>query len=66
MNTLTMTPQKQAGVIRKKYVRSALQELRHAGYAVIVGQPSELRGVNPRRVEDRSVELGHEVIECLA
>lgn len=43
----------------------ALQELRHAGYAVITWTPEELGTANPRKVEDRSIELGHEIIEDL-
>lgn len=39
-----------------------LRELRHAGYAVIVWSPQELGEANPRRVEDRSIELGWEII----
>ena len=60
-----MSPQKSAAVIRRKTVQSALQELRSAGYAVIIWSPSELKGVSPSKVEDRSVELGFEVIDCL-
>lgn len=42
------------------------QELRHAGYAVIIWTPEELRDANPRKVEDRSIELGWDVISDLA
>lgn len=45
---------------------SQIAAIRHKGYAVIVWTPEELRGVNPRKVEDRSTELGYEVIDCLA
>lgn len=45
--------------------RQAVADLRHQGYAVIIWTPEELKGANPRRVEDRSVELGWDVIECL-
>jgi hypothetical protein len=43
----------------------AVQDLRHAGYAVIIWTPEELGDANPRKVEDRSIELGHEVIHDL-
>ncbi len=43
----------------------SISQLRHAGYAVIVWSPKELGGVDPRRVEDRSIELGWEVIADL-
>lgn len=39
--------------------------LRHLGYAVIIWTPAELEDADPRRVEDRSVELGWQVIEDL-
>lgn len=44
----------------------ALRELRDEGYAVIVWNPDELRGASPGDVEDRSVEFGNDVIDCLA
>lgn len=43
----------------------AIRELRHAGYAVIVWTPEELQGVSHKHVEDRSVELGYDVINDL-
>lgn len=43
----------------------ALAQLRNQGYAVIVWTPDELGDANPRTVEDRSIELGHEVIRDL-
>ena len=42
-----------------------LNALRSRGYAVIVWNHDELAGVNPRRVEDRSIELGWDIIEAL-
>lgn len=39
-----------------------MQALRHRGFAVIIWNPDELGEANPRRVEDRSVELGCQVI----
>jgi hypothetical protein len=43
----------------------AVQKLREQGYAVIVWTPEELEGAPPRKVEDRSIELGWEVIDAL-
>ena len=45
--------------------KKAIKELRHAGYAVIVWTPEELGEADAKRVQDRSIELGHEVIEDL-
>lgn len=43
----------------------AIRELADEGYAVILWTPEELNGVSARRVEDRSIELGQEVISEL-
>ena len=43
----------------------AIDDLRDAGYAVIVWTPEELGSAAPHRVEDRSIELGWDIIECL-
>lgn len=45
--------------------QQALNALRFRGYAVIVWSPDELAGVDPSKVEDRSIELGWDVIEVL-
>jgi len=50
----------------KSVSEMTMNELRDAGYAVIVWTPEELRGASARRVEDRSIELGWEVIDLLA
>lgn len=43
-----------------------IDTLRTAGYAVVVFYPEEMpAGVNPRRLEDRLVELGVECIQDL-
>ena len=42
-----------------------IQQLRAEGYAIILWTPEELEGVAPKHVEDRSVELGWEIIEAL-
>ena len=43
----------------------SLQELRHAGYGVIIWTPEEIGDANPRKVEDRLIEMGWQVIEDL-
>ena len=45
-----------------KHVR-ALEEM---GCAVVVFVPEELRDVDPDKVQDRLIELGHEVINDMA
>ena len=42
-----------------------IEELQSEGYAVIIWTPEELGEANPRRVEDRSVELGWDIISDL-
>ena len=44
---------------------AVIRALRHEGYAVIVWTPEELRGAKAHHVEDRSIELGHQIIEDL-
>jgi hypothetical protein len=44
---------------------NAIAQLRQEGYAVIVWTPDELGTASARRVEDRSVELGWDVIDAL-
>lgn len=44
---------------------SALASLSSEGYAVIVWTPEELGDVSARLVEDRSIELGHQIIDDL-
>jgi hypothetical protein len=43
-----------------------LNELTFAGYAVVVWTPEEIGDLNPRKVEDRVIELGNEVIHSLS
>ncbi len=45
---------------------AALRALRDKGYAVCVFAPCEMRGADQSHVEDRLVELGWDVIDCLA
>lgn len=42
-----------------------IRQLRDEGYAVIVWTPEELGDADPSHVEDRSIELGHDVIDIL-
>lgn len=42
-----------------------VRELRDLGYAVIIWTPEELKNVSPKIVEDRSIELGWEIINDL-
>lgn len=46
--------------------KRVIQELRQEGYAVIVWTPEELRDANADSVEERSIELGWDVIDALA
>lgn len=46
-------------------IQAAIHSLRKAGYAVVVFNPDELRGVPPDRLEDRLIELGNEMIDQL-
>ncbi len=40
--------------------------MRHEGYAVVVWNSEELRGVEPIRVEDRMIEKGGEYIDQIS
>ena len=42
-----------------------IRQLRSEGYAVIVWTPEELGDVAKKHVEDRSIELGWQIIEDL-
>lgn len=44
---------------------AVIDGLKARGFAVIVWNPEELGSANPRKVEDRSIELGWDVIEAL-
>jgi hypothetical protein len=44
----------------------AIAQLRIAGYAVVIWNPKELRGVDPGTVEAQSVERGNDIIDSLA
>jgi len=45
--------------------KAVVSELRSRGYAVIIWTPEELAGASRKHVEDRSVELGWQVIDDL-
>jgi hypothetical protein len=44
----------------------ALQSIRAKGYAITIWTPDELRGADPRHVEERQMEDGWDVISILA
>lgn len=43
----------------------SVQWLRENGYSLIIWHPDELKSADPRKVADRLVELGWQVIEDL-
>jgi hypothetical protein len=45
--------------------REVIAELRSRGFAVIIWAPEELAGASQKHVEERSIELGWQVIEDL-
>jgi hypothetical protein len=49
--------------VKIKEAMKRVEFLRDLGYAVIVWTPDELRGVDPARVEDRSIEIGWDIIK---
>ena len=55
IDTTIMTPQE----------LSIIRDLRHRGFAIICWTPEEIGGANPRKVEDREVELGWDIISDL-
>jgi len=56
---------KQGPRIMNREQRRALASLTDEGYAVIVWTPEELGDVSARLVEDRCIELGHQIIDDL-
>jgi len=42
-----------------------LASLSSDGYAVIVWTPDEIGDISPKHIVDRSIELGHQIIEDL-
>ena len=46
--------------------QQTLEQLRDAGYVVVVWTPEELRGADPIRVGDYCIELCSDIIDCLA
>ena len=43
-----------------------VRELGHEGYAVIIWSPEELGNARVKDVEDRSIELGYDIINSLS
>jgi len=48
-----------------KKEREIVSQIRHKGFAVVIFTEEELNGASHKHVEDRLIELGWEVIECL-
>ena len=44
--------------------QQSVEDLRNAGFAVVVFTPDELKEADPEHVESRLVELGNDVIDC--
>ena len=42
-----------------------IRELMNEGYAVIVWSPEELEGASAKHVQDRSIEVGWDIIAAL-
>jgi hypothetical protein len=43
-----------------------MQKFRALGYAVVVFEPDELRGVNPERVEEAMIAEGNDLVDFSA
>lgn len=50
----------------KTMYECSIDELRDAGYAIVIFTPSELNGADPDLVERNLVEQGTEIISILA
>jgi hypothetical protein len=50
----------------KSMYELTIQELREAGYAVVIFTPSELEGADPQKVEDSLVETAWDIIKIHA
>jgi hypothetical protein len=50
----------------KTMYECSIDELRDAGYAIVIFTPSELNGADPDLVEKNLVEQGTEIISILA
>jgi len=42
-----------------------INDLRHEGYAIVIWTPDELEGASAKRLEERSIELGWDIISDL-
>jgi hypothetical protein len=45
--------------------RNVIRELTNQGYAVIIWTPEELGNASVKDIQDRSIELGHDIINSL-
>lgn len=46
-------------------LNKTIEQLREQGCAVIIWTPKELGSANPTHVEDREIEVGHQIIKDL-
>jgi hypothetical protein len=44
---------------------NVIRELTNQGYAVIIWTPEELGNASVKDIQDRSIELGHDIINSL-
>lgn len=67
MDDEMFSPEEQAKIESEitEEVWAALELLRDHGFAVAAFCPTELQGVRTKYVEDRMVEVGWDVIDCL-
>jgi hypothetical protein len=65
MTTATRKPKPNYDNSLSPEERQHVDALRHRGFAVIIWTPEELDGATPSKVEDRSIELGWDVIADL-
>lgn len=59
----TFKPERKPRYVPSRSENEAIRALRDRGFAVIVWNPKELKNADPNDVEDRSIELGWDVIE---
>ena len=66
-NTVQLRIQRRITVdaIKREIRQRIIDQWRDEGFAVIVWSPEELQGASPDRVQDRSIELGWDIIDDL-
>jgi hypothetical protein len=50
-------------IVPSKSQQKAINELREAGFALVVWYPHELQNTDPGTMEDRSIEFGWDIIQ---